>query len=406
VERGELAAILGAPFAPHAGESSLVLDAAPQAFMESVKRAVGGGSEVFLGNPGWTERERKEAATVAAGGPSGNRGWLMIPTGGSSGKIKFARHDAATISAAVAGFRAHFGIERVNSVCVLPLHHVAGFMAWMRSAISGGSFQLLAWKDLESGRLAPDVPENACLSLVPTQLQRLISSESAVAWLRRFKVVSIGGGPSWDALIERAAALSIPLSPGYGATETAAMAAAVTPAEFLDGMRGCGRVLPHASISLDSGAVVVSGASVFRGYYPDQDDSHRWTSRDVGTIDSRGSLHIRGRSDDVITTGGEKVSPADVEDALRASGQFEDIAVLGVPDPVWGHAVVACFPAEMPPVSARLLEAALSGLASFKRPKWYVPVSPWPRNAMGKIDRSELARLALVSPRLSSPRAS
>jgi acyl-CoA synthetase (AMP-forming)/AMP-acid ligase II len=108
----------------------------------------------------------------------------------------------------------------------------------------------------------------------------------------------------------------------------------------------------------------------------------------------------------MITTGGEKVSPAEVEDALRSSGQFEDVVVVGVPDRDWGHAVVACFPAEMSPVSAELVDSALSSLASFKRPKWYAPISPWPRNAMGKIDRPELLRLAQVSRRQSSPTAS
>jgi O-succinylbenzoic acid--CoA ligase len=279
-------------------------------------------------------------------------------------------------------------------------------MSWMRSAVSGGSFQLLAWKDLESGRLPVEVPEDGCLSLVPTQLQRLISSGPALAWLRRFRVVSIGGGPSWETLIEAAAALSIPLSPGYGATETAAMVAAVTPAEFLDGMRGCGRSLPHATVTTGEGGVVVKGPSVCRGYYPDWDNSATWAAQDHGHVDARGSLHIEGRRDDVITTGGEKVAPAEVEDALRSSGQFEDVAVVGLPDADWGQAVVACFPSGMKLIRPDLVEAALSGLASFKRPKWYAPVSPWPRNALGKIDRPALLRLALVSPRQPSPPAS
>ena len=68
--------------------------------------------------------------------------------------------------------------------------------------------------------------------------------------------------------------------------------------------------------------------------------------------------------------------------------------------------MVACYPADMRPAQTDLVDAALSSLASFKRPKWYAPVSPWPRNAMGKIDRPELLRLAQVSRRQSSPKAS
>jgi O-succinylbenzoic acid--CoA ligase len=406
MERGELASILARyATAPNHG-GSLVIDRRPEAFMALVANGIGAGRDIFLGNPGWTERECMEARSIASGNISGDRGWLMIPTGGSSGRIKFARHDAETISSAVAGYRAHFGIDRVNSTCVLPLHHVGGLMSWMRSAISGGSFQLLAWKDLESGVFPTEVPENACLSLVPTQLQRLVTSESAVAWLRRFKVVSIGGGPSWARLIEAAAGLGIPLSPGYGATETAAMVAAITPEQFLDGMRGCGRNLAHAKITLVDGAVVVTGASVCRGYFPDWDNSGSWAAQDLGTIDRQGSLHIAGRRDDVITTGGEKVSPGEVEDVLRSSGQFDDVAVVGLPDPDWGHAVAACYPEGKAPARPELVESALAGLAAYKRPKWYVPVSPWPRNVLGKVDRPELLRLAIVSRRLSNPKAS
>ena len=98
----------------------------------------------------------------------------MIPSGGAGGGLKFARHDGRTISAAVSGFRLHFGIERVNSVSVLPLHHVSGFMAWMRSALTGGVFVPWPWKEAESGRFPADKPPDCCLSLVPTQLQRLL----------------------------------------------------------------------------------------------------------------------------------------------------------------------------------------------------------------------------------------
>jgi o-succinylbenzoate---CoA ligase len=404
MERSRLAALLGGSPGPENG--SLVADPDPRRFMALAAQAIHGDRNVFLGSPGWTQTERRDAGSLIDSGVPGERGWLMIPTGGSSGEIRFARHDGETIAAAVQGFRAHFGIDRVNSVCVLPLHHVGGFMSWMRSALSGGVFELASWKEIEKGIFPESLPEGACLSLVPTQLQRLLGSEPAVSWLRRFKLISVGGGPSWDGLIESCAAHGLALSPGYGATETAAMVAAIRPAEFLNGMRGCGSALPHAKVEIDDGIVRVSGESVFRGYFPELAGGRSWTSHDLGSWGADGSLRIEGRRDDVLTTGGEKVSPLEVEQALRSSGQFEDVAVIGLPDPDWGQAVVACFPEGMRPADTARIEAALSSMASFKRPKWYAAISPWPRNSQGKIDRPALARLALLSPRLSSPKAS
>ena len=72
---------------------------------------------------------------------------------------------------------------------------------------------------------------------------------------------------------------------------------------------------------------------------------------------------------------------------------------MGVPDIEWGFVVVACHPATTTALSMVEVHAALSGLAAFKRPKRFAAISPWPRNAQGKIDRAALTRLAGFSPR-------
>jgi len=283
-------------------------------------------------------------------------------------------------------------------VGVLPLHHVSGFMAWMRCALTGGAFLPWAWKEIEAGRFPPEIPPDCCLSLVPTQLQRLLGSPGAVAWLRRFRLVFLGGGPAWEGLLAEAARLELPLSPSYGATETAAMVAAIRPGEFLGGRRGCGTPLAHARLSVgDDGLIRVSGESVFRGYFPGRAEGRSWTSGDLGSLDEGGNLTVLGRADDAILTGGRKVHPPEVEEALRSSGEFDDVAVIGLPDPEWGQIVVACRPAGGREPRRDRLEAALKGLAPFKRPKRYAAVSPWPRNAQGKVDRGELARLASLA---------
>jgi O-succinylbenzoic acid--CoA ligase len=353
--------------------------------------AVSRDGNVFLANPVWSAREMAEVGRLANLEPGGKQGWLMVPSGGSGGAMKFARHDGWTIAAAVSGFCRHFGMERVNSIGVLPLHHVSGFMAWMRSAMTGGIYVPWSWKEAEAGKFPGELPPDCCLSLVPTQLQRLIALENGAEWLRKFRAVFIGGGPAWEGLIEAARRLGLPLSTCYGATETAAMVAALRPAEFLDGARGCGSPLPHARIEIMGGVVHVTGESVFRGYFPAFAGGRSWGSDDLGTLEA-GSLVIRGRRDDVIVTGGKKVSPQEVEAALMASGEFDDVAVVGLPDPEWGQAVVAFHSEGARPPRGDIVRAALAGLESYKHPKRYAAVSPWPRNQQGKVDRKLLVK--------------
>jgi len=322
----------------------------------------------------------------------------MIPTGGSSGRIKFARHDQDTIAAAVTGFTRHFGLTQVNAVGLLPLHHVSGLMAWMRCVLTGGVYLPAAWKAVEAGVWPelPAVPGGWVLSLVPTQLERLLRSPDAVRQLRTYRCIFLGGAPAWPELLAEAAAARLPLSTGYGMTETAAMAAALRPEEFLAGKRGVGSVLPHAALRLDpDGRIVISGDSVLRGYYPDWDDRREFATEDLGTVDAAGHLTVLGRRDGVIITGGEKVRPEEVEAVLRGSGQFSDIAVLGLPDAEWGQRVVAAYPAGPEP-DWKVVSAALDQtLAPYKRPKEFLAIAHWPRRGPGKMNRLELA--ALVS---------
>lgn len=404
------------------------------ALLRATGGAEGHGELVFLRDSKWSaaEQARFEMLKLEVGNPPGKitEGWLCIPTGGTSGGMRFARHDERTLTAAVRGFCAHFEIGRVNAVDVLPPYHVSGLMARVRCAATGGEHVPWDWSRLEAGELPAlsPRPDGWIISLVPTQLQRLLPVPETLAWLRRFRVILIGGGPIWPELAEAAARAELPLALSYGMTETAAMVAALRPAEFLDGARSCGTALPHARIMLTSeGVVKVAGASVFRGYVfpgmnasPEPRDSTKevchvlrdklagagagemmgessegrdWVTQDLGRIDERGHLHILGRRDAVIITGGKKVQPAEVEAALLGSGEFADVAVIGVPDAEWGQAVVACYLAggQKPDV-----ERASKILASHQRPKRFVAIADWPRNAQGKVNREALLRLVGV----------
>lgn len=401
MERAELARLLQATAECHllddtpADAPVVICERDPVRFMQAFAAAAAGTGPVFLTDPSWGAAERATLDQVVRSQISNlksemQRAWLAVPTGGSSGVIRFARHDQDTIAAAVGGFTRHFGVQRVNAVGLLPLHHVSGLMAWMRCALTGGEYRPWSWDDLLSGQRPALGTGDWFLSLVPTQLQRLLGSAAAVDWMRRFRVISVGGGPVWLELAQAAADARVPVSLGYGLTETMAMVAAQRPEEFATGDRSAGRPMPHARVSIGSeGEVSIAGDSVFRGYWPEENRARSFVTSDAGSLDASGRLRLLGRRDAVIITGGKKVQPEEVEAALRATGLFADVAVIGVPDREWGEAVVACHPAGVA-VAAAQVSGLLAALAPYKRPKRYVAVPDWPRNEQGKVNRAAL----------------
>ncbi|WP_416666488.1 AMP-binding protein [Egbenema bharatensis] len=233
-------------------------------------------SHLFLCNPRWSHHEWQqvkaiEVPDVVWGVGSGEWGvgsgeWqqergrpkskiqnpkskILIPTGGSSGQVRFATHTWETLAASVNGFCAYFEVDRVHSCCMLPLYHVSGLMQFLRSFLTGGQFAL-------PERLADSSIDfqNFFLSLVPTQLHRLLQEPVACDRLSQFHAVLLGGAPAWEELLEQAKQRSIRLAPTYGMTETASQVATLKPEDFLAGRSGVGRVLPHAQIQIQDGA--------------------------------------------------------------------------------------------------------------------------------------------------------
>ena len=409
--RSELARLLGAPsdlVAEARREAVVIEENDPRRFMAALAAATAQGGTVILANADWGGSERAQLAALqkmeaVTPATAAGKGWLCIPTGGTSGQLKLARHDEETLAAAVGGFCQHFKMTQVNAVGVLPLHHVSGLMAWLRCALTGGEYRPLDWKSIEGGDRPelPAQPQGWVISLVPTQLERLLRSAAAVAWLHKFRTIFLGGAPAWPDLLAKAAAQQLPLSLGYGLTETAAMVTALRPEEFLLGLRGSGAALPHATLKIGgAGVISIGGDSLFRGYYPQWRDRWPLVTGDLGRLDDSGHLHVLGRRDAIIITGGEKVDPAEVEAVLCGSGELGEVVVLGVSDAEWGQVVVAAYPATAQPIWALVYQTVKSRLSAPKRPKHFVPIADWPANEQGKVNRAEVARLAALALRL------
>jgi len=152
-------------------------------------------------------------------------------------------------------------------------------------------------------------------------------------------------------------------------------------------------VLPQG----EAGAIEVRGPNVFQGYWrlPEktaEEFRDGWfVTGDMGAFDAEGYLSILGRAKDLVITGGLNVYPAEVEAALDELTGVAASAVIGVPHPDFGEAVVACVVGGVDPETVRA--ALRDRLAAFKIPKRVIVLEDLPRNAMGKVQKAELRKV-------------
>lgn len=336
---------------------------------------------------------------------------IMIPTGGTSGKIRFAMHTWETLSASVSGFKAYFGCQRINSYCTLPLYHVSGLMQLIRSLLTQGNLTICQYKVLKIGQ-PPLSQSDYFISLVPTQLQYLI--EFVPEWLTKFKTVLLGGAPPMRSLLDIAREYNIPVALTYGMTETASGVTILKPQDFLAGNNSNGLILPHAKIELASisaqsnlqsaesknniGRIKISSGSLCLGYYPQRFTSGQaLVTDDLGYLDRQGYLHLVGRNSQKIITGGENVFPAEVESAIYATGLVKDVCVIGMSDRLWGQVVTAIYvPTELKPDLNSIEQKLREQLARYKQPKNWIEVDAIPRNDRGKINYQKLLEIVNV----------
>lgn len=314
--------------------------------------------------------------TVRRDGPS-LPGKILIPTGGTTGKPKHVIHTWETLSAAAENLKARIG-GPIHSCCILPLHHVSGFMQVVRALVTGGKVIFPDPKHLDVN------PEDLCLSLVPTQLQRFLLQPEIVERLQHFRIIFLGGAAVNSALLSNARGKSLPLAPCYGMTETAAMVTLLEPQDFLAGKGCCGPPLSNVQIEIHDGCIRIQSSSLYEGYWPEgmQKPDKWFDTQDSGFLDQNGSLHITGRLDHVIITGGEKVDPIEVEAALLKMPDVEEALVVGVEDAEWGQKTLAFVVGK----TEDLREKMGSVLPSFKKPKAIIQVETLPLDEYGNVD--------------------
>jgi o-succinylbenzoate---CoA ligase len=366
----------------------------PIEFIASLMAGWRSGVSIFLCNPLWGEAEWIQVAKLTAQVDSQqHQHTIMIPTGGSSGEIKFAIHTWSTLSASAWGFQEFYQVTEINSICTLPLYHVSGLMQLVRSILTDGKLVIVDFKQFcEDPQIINQLDlTDYFISLVPTQLTKLLDLDAQ--WLTQLQTILIGGAPPSMELLVKARKAKLPLALTYGMTETASQITSLKPAEFLAGNNSCGRVLPHVKIELGSPdrEIKISAKSLMLGYFPTLDSLTYFQPDDLGLFDADGYLTILGRTSSKIITGGENVLPIEVVNVIMATGLVADVWVVGCPDRYWGQVVVAIYVEKDRPITGDLITQAIVGqISKYKIPKQWIAIDCIPRNALGKVLIHEL----------------
>jgi O-succinylbenzoic acid--CoA ligase len=307
---------------------------------------------------------------------------LVIETSGSTGRPKrvLLSRDAMRASALATE-------ERLGGpgrwVLNLPPTYVAGVQVLYRSVVAGT--EPIAFR----GSLAAtrsEVHGRCFVSLVPTQLVRLLEDPDETAALEDFEAVLVGGGPLRPEARQDAESRGVRVVQTYGMSETCG---------------GCvydGVPLPGVEVRIDHDEqVLLRGPMLFDGY---QDEPERtaaamrdgwFLTDDLGHWLPDGRLAVDGRADDMVISGGVKVPASAVAAALLAHPWVNEAAVVGAPDDEWGERVVAVVTTSGPVELAELRDLVEPRTWA---PRQVVAVDELPLLPNGKIDRVTLRELA------------
>lgn len=329
---------------------------------------------------------------------------VAIGTSGSTGRPKRALLTATALG------RSAWATHQVLGgsgawLLAMPAHHVAGLQVLLRSLAAGvtptvldlrGGFTAEAFAEAARATRPSGAAARRYTALVPTQLARLVDDPVGLEALLGFDGVLVGGAATPAVLVERARRLGVALSLTYGMSETAG---------------GCvydGSPLPVSRVHVDNDRhVVLGGDTVAHGYLGEpgltrdaftvDPDGVRWfRTDDLGHFDDDGLLVLDGRADDVINTGGLKINPGVVEDAMtRHLDVVLDVVVLGVPDPEWGEAVCAAVTLTDPTTSLtthQVRERLRGILPDAALPRRVVVLPAIPQRGPGKPDRAAIRR--------------
>jgi O-succinylbenzoic acid--CoA ligase len=326
----------------------------------------------------------------------------IVRTSGSAGRPNWVVLSRRAFAAAAAASAANLGWRDDDRwLLSLPVAHVGGLSILTRCLLARRAVVLEPVRRFAAAAVAETIAARrvTLASLVPTMLGRLLDLDG---WQPpvHLRAMLIGGAATPPGLLARAADRGWPVLTTYGLTEACSQVATQRYGTVQRGELGCGRPVAGMEVRVREGAIEVRGDGLMDGYLGSQTDSpctaDGWLrTGDLGDLDAAGNLHVRGRRDDVLVSGGENVHPLEVEQALEEHPAIRAACVFGVADDDWGEVVAAALAAADPPADRELLAFLEPRLASFQRPRRIAYLDELPLLPSGKPDRALAIRRAM-----------
>lgn len=325
----------------------------------------------------------------------------IIHTSGSSGTPKPVVHTLENHLAAARASNQNIQLTRGDIwLLSLPLYHVGGFAILFRTMQAGAAVRIPKPEESLSKSLAR--PDLTHISLVSTQLYRLLQNDADTANLQRLKAVLMGGSAMPEELITRAIELGIPIHTSYGMTEMCSQITSTPPQADTETLKTSGLPLQPDSVRIsDTGEIEVGGTARFQGYLDDRGELATpftedgfFPTGDHGRFDDHGRLIVTGRKDNQFISGGENIQPEQIEYALCQIPGILQAVVVPVPNPEYGHRPVAYIRSETEWTEDILRETLRATLPGFMIPD---AIHPWPEDLIPegmKVDRAAMTQRA------------
>lgn len=321
----------------------------------------------------------------------------VVFTSGSTGRPKGVVLSRAALVASAAASAANLGWEDEDRwLLCMPLAHVGGLALVLRCLLARRTIVIAP-----PGRFDPQALDMllrrervTLLSLVPTMLQRLLALPG---WAppASLRALLLGGAPAPGTVVEAAVDRGVPLLTTYGLTEAGSQVTTQRYGRAAYPGQGAGPPLPGVAIDIREGRVALRGRVLLSGYLDDPRPAlgadGSFLTSDLGRLDEEGRLHLLGRVDDLIITGGENVFPIEVEDTLLRCPGVAAACVFGVADPLFGQVVAAALVGE---VSFTALRTFCQTLAPHRRPRRVALLPELALLPNGKVDRAATATAA------------
>ena len=340
---------------------------------------------------------------VPARAPSPDDPLLLIYTSGTTGKPKGALLTQANCFWTNLSFDLATGIGQQDIVLqVLPQFHVGGWnvqavLGWWKGA------RVLLERGFDAARCLELIETRGVTTIMGVPANYLLMAQEprfAAADLSSLRLAVVGGAPMPVPLLDTWAARGVEIVQGYGLTEAAPNVLCLPPEDARRKAGSAGKPYPYVECRLsESGELQVRGPNVFPGYWRNPEataaafDGDWLLTGDIAECDEDGCYWIRGRSKDMILSGGENVYPAEVESVLHAHPAVVEAAVVGVPDARWGEVGAAYVVVRVDVVDEELRAWCTERLARFKVPKSFHRIEALPRNSLGKVMKSELGQV-------------